>query len=405
MGKKIKIVHACLAGSYNDDWGYQDNLIPRYNKKAGYDVTVITSTFVDDVKTGKYSTVSQGEYVLGDGVKVIRLPFSKYIPNKLNSKLRIYSRLYKTLEKEKPDIIFIHCLQFLDLLTIKKYKKKNPNCRLIADNHATFENSAKNFLSRYILHGIFYKFVIKNTIESIEIIYAIAPASKQFLLRMYKVSPAKIEYLYLGADTDAIEKINRIQNKLDIRRLLNIQETDFVLITGGKLNEGKNTKVLIQEFKEIKDENLKLIIFGRFTEDIKEEMELLIESEPRIVFIGWISSDEVYKYYLAADVAVFPGTKSALWEQAICAGLPLICKKWNGMEYVDVGGNCIFTDDASLGKDIVELKADKSRYSSMQKIALSKGLETFSYEKISNLAIQNQVKKIKEYENDLEAKQ
>lgn len=37
----MKIVHICQY--YNDGYGYQENLLPRYQKKLGYDVKVITS--------------------------------------------------------------------------------------------------------------------------------------------------------------------------------------------------------------------------------------------------------------------------------------------------------------------------------------------------------------------------
>ena len=37
----MKIVHIAPNAPYNDNWGYQDNLLPRYQKKLGHDVTVI----------------------------------------------------------------------------------------------------------------------------------------------------------------------------------------------------------------------------------------------------------------------------------------------------------------------------------------------------------------------------
>ena len=28
----MKILHLCLDAPFNDDWGYQDNLLPKYQK-------------------------------------------------------------------------------------------------------------------------------------------------------------------------------------------------------------------------------------------------------------------------------------------------------------------------------------------------------------------------------------
>lgn len=42
----MRIVHICLQAPYNDYWGYQDNLLPKYHRKSGHDVTVITTSTI-----------------------------------------------------------------------------------------------------------------------------------------------------------------------------------------------------------------------------------------------------------------------------------------------------------------------------------------------------------------------
>ena len=43
----MKIVHVCLAGiGVTDGWTYQENLLTKYHKKLGHDVTIITSQWV-----------------------------------------------------------------------------------------------------------------------------------------------------------------------------------------------------------------------------------------------------------------------------------------------------------------------------------------------------------------------
>ena len=42
----MKIVHIAPSAPYNDHWGYQDNLLPKYQKKLGHEVTMITTNLM-----------------------------------------------------------------------------------------------------------------------------------------------------------------------------------------------------------------------------------------------------------------------------------------------------------------------------------------------------------------------
>ena len=37
----MKIVHLCLCSFFPDNYSYQENLLPKYHKRLGYDVEVI----------------------------------------------------------------------------------------------------------------------------------------------------------------------------------------------------------------------------------------------------------------------------------------------------------------------------------------------------------------------------
>jgi 1,2-diacylglycerol 3-alpha-glucosyltransferase len=41
----MKIVHLCLSAFYVEGFGYQENVIPRYNRKDGHEVVIIASRF------------------------------------------------------------------------------------------------------------------------------------------------------------------------------------------------------------------------------------------------------------------------------------------------------------------------------------------------------------------------
>ena len=70
---------------------------------------------------------------------------------KVGKFLRVYEGTYQAIEKAKPDLIFIHGCQFLDMKYVVKYVKKYA-CKVYVDNHADFSNSATNWISKNILH-------------------------------------------------------------------------------------------------------------------------------------------------------------------------------------------------------------------------------------------------------------
>jgi len=388
----LKIVYLCLGEVYSEGYGYQQNLFPKYSKKEGHDVVIIASrlTYEED----EYVMMKPGIYINNEGIKVIRINYKYKLPKFVNSRLRTYKDLYKILEEEKPDMIFSFGLSYVDLLEVVKYKKKEPHCKLIASVHDTYDNSAKNFISKYILHKLIYKKIISKSFQHFDKIYVVTPACRDFVMNMYNISENKLELLFLAADTEKIPLDHYHNIRSITRSKLNISEENFVFISGGKLNKRKNIVLLLRSFKKIKNELFRLIIFGSVSEDIKDEFEREIKDDPRIIYIGWLKSDEVYNYYLASDVAIFPGSKSILWEQAIATGLPLICKRWEGMEYVDLGGNCIFIekdDEEELINKMEKIYKDTELYKEMKKIAEIKGRKEFSAQEIVKRALNSEI--------------
>ena len=115
---------------YSDGWTYQENLLSKYHKKMGYEVTIITSML--RYKEGKLVEDGKKNFVDVNGVNVIRLEKK----NSILSKFPIYKNFYETIESENPDIIFSHGCQYVDVNNLIKYKKNNSNVKIYVDNHA-----------------------------------------------------------------------------------------------------------------------------------------------------------------------------------------------------------------------------------------------------------------------------
>ena len=385
----MKVVHLCLGSFYPDNYSYQENLLPKYHKKLGYDVEVIASTqsfdehgkvcFLDNV--GTY----QNEY----DIKVTRLPYKS--DNKLWKKLKRYRGVYEAIVNAAPDILFIHGGQFLDIDQVVKYLKKHVDVRVYVDNHADFSNSATNWISKNILHKIIWKRCEHKIEPYTKKFYGVLPVRVDFLKNVYGLPANKCELLVMGADDELVEKAKNSGARERIRQQFGIKEDDFLIMTGGKIDPWKTqTLLLMQAVKNIDRDNIRLIVFGSVTQELSEQVKSLADGQ-KIQYIGWINSKDTYDYFEAADLVVFPGRHSVMWEQVTGQGKPMIVKDWPGTHHVDLGGNVLFLSKDSVDEiqeKIVCLITNPDKVTEMTKIAERKGMQFFSYADISKRAIE-----------------
>lgn len=387
----MKILHCCFANSYIDNYGYQENVITRIHKAQGHDVLIAAST--ETIKRGGGIVYTEpSEYINEDGITVHRLPYTKLLPHAIAKKVRIYTGVNNLIRSFKPDIVFMHDAQTAAVFTIVRYVKENPSVKLYIDSHTDFVNSAHGWVSKHILHGILYKFYVRETIPYTCKYYGTLPARVDFYRDFYGTPPGKTEYLPLGVDDITTDFSQRDRIRKSMRQSLGIGDDDFVIVSGGRLEKRKNTILLLKAFSSLSELNIKLLLFGSVSGEIKSEWESCLPSDGRIIYTGWVPSAETYKYFFASDLACFPGTHSTLWEEAVGYGVPCIFKKWNGIQQIDLGGNCLFVEEEptidSLCHSIRMVLNDGAMYSRMKEVSMNRGIERFSYSKIARYAIE-----------------
>lgn len=384
----MKIVHICLCGPVTDGWNYQDNMLTKYHRKMGNDVTIITCQSVWG-KNGILERDTRSNYINENDVKVIRLEnkIGKYV----TSKFKVYKDLYKNIENEKPDILFIHGVAFLDIINIRKYVVKNKNVRVFIDNHSDFSNSATTWISLNILHKIIWRFMAKIIGPYTEKFYGVMPARVDFLTEIYKTPKEKTELLVMGGDDTKIAEAKNMQIINELRSKLNINKNDFVIVTGGKIDEAKaQTLLLMEAVNKINREDVKLIVFGSVAETLKNKFMSLC-NDNIVKYVGWVSSDDSYEYFELANLVVFPGRHSVFWEQVAAQGKPMICKYWDKTTHVDIGGNCkfLYKDDAKEIMELIEhIYNNEEVYYSMKSMASKNAKHIFSYKQIAERSIE-----------------
>lgn len=382
----MKILHVCLACFYIDNYSYQENELPKYHKMAGHEVEIVASLVTYD-KNGSVTLLEKGgSYVNEHGIPVTRLEYAK---GPLAPRLRVYKGFRDYISKSRPDIVFVHGCQFWDVRIVAEYAKNNNNVRVFVDNHSDFSNSATNWLSKNVLHKLIWRACAKRIEPYARKFYGVLPARVDFLRDLYGIDPKKVELLVMGANDELVAEARTEEIKCSIREQYGIKRDDFLIMTGGKIDMAKTqTLLLMKAVGQIADGKFRLIVFGSVVEELKEELMSLADGK-KVQYIGWIQAKDAYKYMAAADLMVFPGRHSVLWEQAAGLGVPMLIKHWEGTTHIDLGGNCEFLYEDSVDeiKEKIQLISSKDRYEPMRRTAEEKGMRTFSYREIARRSI------------------
>jgi glycosyltransferase involved in cell wall biosynthesis len=132
------------------------------------------------------------------------------------------------------------------------------------------------------------------------------------------------------------------------------------------------------------------MVFGQPNAEVETELTKL-NIDTNVHLLGWMKAQELYTVFWAADAAIFPGTHSVVWEEAIGHGLATVFHRWKGMEHLDLGGNALFIDNAdalTLDNLLIDLtKNDCARIKRMARAAEAKGPKVFSFSQIAERAI------------------
>ncbi len=388
----MKILHVCLSNFFIDDYSYQENMLTKFHVLQGHEVTVLASLVTFD-NYGKSKLLErESTYVSKEGYKVIRVDYKKKGIYKINKRFRYYNNIYDKIFTTNPDIIFIHGCQFMDIKQIKRYViKRNERVKVFVDNHADLINSATNWLSKNILHKVFWRYCAHLINPYAVRFYGVTPNRCHFLEEVYKLPKERIKLLVMGVDDTLINQIksSSLDVLMNLEKDLQLEKDDFIIATGGKIDYAKNIHLLMQAIIEYDNPKIKLLIFGNLAPEIKNLFNSL-DSHISINYLGWKSHEDIIKLLLISDLAVFPGTHSVLWEEAVGCGIPAVFKYWKGMTHVDIGGNCVFLEDDSISeikKVISNIYENRDIYETMLEISV-RNKELFSYSNIAQRALE-----------------
>lgn len=390
-GYCMKILHVHLNGPFTENWSYQENHLSEEHKKMGHEVTVITNCYTYN-SMGAIIEIEPVDKILNDGVRLIRVKRHATLFKKYDDVFRPY-KIFDLINSLKPDYIINHGLiGSIAAFDVVKYVKKNrQNTTLVADIHEDrFVGQKSNTIKLKVLQLVR---ILQNRrlMKYAKVLLSINPECTNYAKAYYKIPNEKIEFLPIGSDYRLIRELEKSHAGDKLRQENGISLNEVVICHGGKLDTKKRTLELIDAITQLHLEfpYLRLMIFGPILTDIQNVFYAKIDGKSYIKYLGQLSKNQFYQLFLASDIAVFPGTDSALWLQSVSCGNALVITRDHYAEYLDFGGNVeILKSYESI--DIVNCMRDlliTNKYKKMKKIAKENSEDVLSYEQIAKRAI------------------
>jgi len=311
----VKVCHICLSSFFVDGRLYQENELVIQHLADGHAVTVIASTEVHDEK-GSITYVRAGSYLGREGAQVIRLPYRRGLPNFLRRKLRMHPGVYRILKENSPDAIMFHGSAGWELLSVARYVRDHPACVFYIDSHSDAVNSGNGWLSRNVLHGQYYRRVLDRALRVAGPLLCVSTSVMEFASDVYRIPRDRLEFYPLGGRPPEDEEYYRLRQAG--RDRLGLEDRHVLLVQSGKQSRSKRLLESLRAFVKTDSEDLKLAIAGVLQDDIREEAEALIASDPRVMFLGWQDPEALTTILCAADVYLQPGTQSATMQHSLC---------------------------------------------------------------------------------------
>jgi len=176
--------------------------------------------------------------------------------------------------------------------------------------------------------------------------------------------------IYNGVDLDRFNPLNKEKYKSEIREKHGLKDDDFVVLFVGSGFERKGVKYLIKAAESVSGQ-VSFMIVGKGAETEFEKMP----GRQKIIFCG--PQKDVYKYYAAADIFVFPTMYEPFGNvhlEALASGLPVITTKNSGASEIIKDGIHGFViqepeDCIPIAEKIKILLNNKHKLESMSKNA------------------------------------
>lgn len=325
----MRIVH--LMDHFQPWIGYQETYLAREHESLGHEVVVVTSTHY---ARWLRNVVTKLQVQSGDsrekGIRTCRLPIWFEIPTNVGY---VWMRGLKgALRKFKPDVVHCH-----DSISFTAYSaalwKKELGYTLVYDNHRAAFNTYQPekhplvIASQKAAYRTFFHTLGRQIQRNADAFVAIGEPEQEYLCELFKLDPASVPILRLGADSDRFQFSDAGRQRL--RQEHGWTDQTIVLGHAGTLRPSKEVHHLMRVVAPLRQTgaDVRLLIVGNGQPSYMQELRELTKKlnlNDLIVFQEFSPLAELPNFLSAMDVAVWPGDISNTAIEAMAVGLPVV---------------------------------------------------------------------------------
>lgn len=351
----------------------------KYFKDKGYEVHVATSN--DDNESFEYC----------DKKHVISMERS---PLKINN-IKAIKQMKDLLENEKFDLVHCHTPMggVVTRLAAKKSRKQGMKVFYTAHGFHFYKGAPKiNWIVYYTIEKYLSKFT--------DVLITINQEDYDIAKNKFKAGSVELVHGMGVDDSRFNQQPLGLEEEIELKSELGINENDFVLMYVAELNENKNQMMLIDAMADIikVNSNIKLYLVGKG--DMEEVYRQKIEAlniQDNVILLGY--RRDVDKLLKVTDLYVATSIREGLGLnliEALLTGVPAIAYRNRGhIEIVkdDING-FLFDTKNELITRIIQLSTDKELL-----IKLSNNVN----ESVKDFVLENALNEgIKIYEREIE---
>ncbi len=295
--------------------------------------------------------------------------------------------IYRTrifFRKSRDAATFISMLSYLITGFIKGFKLCRINRYDVINTHFALPSGPLGYLLSKIfripnvlsLHGgdiydpskkmsphksVIFKKVVKFILNNADRIVAQSTNTRDNAISFY--NPVKdVGIIPLAFHPPVVKKTGR--------KMLNLQDDVFYLITVGRLIKRKSIETILQALGQIKNNKIKLIIAGDGPE--KGRLKGIVSDlglDQRVQFLGYVTEDDKFRYLSIADLFILTSLHEGfgiVFMEAMNAGLPVVATNNGGqVDLLKHNENALLIDvgDVNACRDaILRFVRDKTFY-------------------------------------------
>lgn len=369
MTRPLHLLH--VTNYFMPELGYQEEYLVKYQARAGYSVSLVTSDFAYPPQSdyrGLSEVYPNRRLPVGttvqDGVEVVRLP------TWLDLNMQVVFRgLLRTIADRKPDVVVMHGLSRLATLQVAIWKGlRRKSFRLIVDDHTHFSAYQPKVYRRAYYATL--RRLMPRLSRSVDAFIAIANETADFLAIHLGVDRESIQVVPLGIDTDMLRRT--VEGRAQFRRALDIPENDFVTLYVGKLTHAKGIQEIYRGVRDLlrSDGRTHLVYVGSGASgadaaEVKKAASL-DGVNGRVHWAPHVPRADLAGVYSSGDVGVWPKQETIGALEAASCGLPLVLPDTPiGRDYAGAGNGIVCGSVEELAEALATLHHEPERRTAM----------------------------------------